>query len=393
MAPEATVARASRHLAAMGITRVADVTGLDHVGVPVVMVCRPNARSLSVSQGKGLTLAAAKASGVMESLELHHAEHADLPLRRASHREMAARHRVVDPERLPAAPNSPFHPDLQILWAQGHDVLDDEPVWVPHELVHLNCTLPLPAGSGCFPLTSNGLASGNHVLEALSHGMCELIERDATVLWHRSGSDAQRRTRVDLATIDDPASAEVVQRCHAAGLDVAVWETTTDVGVPAFLCMVTERADSPWRLLYAATGMGCHPTRDVAVLRALTEALQSRLTMIAGSRDDCFPWDYDRSRDPGVLQRQRAAMSNAPARSFRDAPSWHEDTVAGDVAGLLARLESAGVTRVVAVELTAPPVDVPVVRVIADHLEGPDDVDCPPGPRARRVMATAEAAG
>jgi ribosomal protein S12 methylthiotransferase accessory factor YcaO len=26
----------------MGITRVANVTGLDSVGIPVVMVCRPN---------------------------------------------------------------------------------------------------------------------------------------------------------------------------------------------------------------------------------------------------------------------------------------------------------------------------------------------------------------
>jgi len=52
----------------MGITRVANVTGLDHVGIPVVMACRPNARGLAVSQGKGLTLDAAKASAVMESI-------------------------------------------------------------------------------------------------------------------------------------------------------------------------------------------------------------------------------------------------------------------------------------------------------------------------------------
>ena len=35
------------HLARMGITRVANVTGLDRVGVPVVTVVRPNARSLA----------------------------------------------------------------------------------------------------------------------------------------------------------------------------------------------------------------------------------------------------------------------------------------------------------------------------------------------------------
>ena len=57
--PEETLERLRPHLATMGITRVANVTGLDRTGVPVVMVVRPNARSVAVSQGKGLTLAAA----------------------------------------------------------------------------------------------------------------------------------------------------------------------------------------------------------------------------------------------------------------------------------------------------------------------------------------------
>ena len=68
VAPEQTLARVSRLMPVMGITRIANVTGLDRIGVPVVMVCRPNSRSLSVSQGKGVDLLAAKASGLMESL-------------------------------------------------------------------------------------------------------------------------------------------------------------------------------------------------------------------------------------------------------------------------------------------------------------------------------------
>ena len=40
------------------------------------------------------------------------------------------------------------------------------PVWVPLELVDANYTLPFPSGSGCFQANTNGLASGNHRLEA-----------------------------------------------------------------------------------------------------------------------------------------------------------------------------------------------------------------------------------
>ena len=64
----------------MGITRIANITGLDRLGIPVVMVCRPNSRSIAVSQGKGLTLDAAKASGLMESVETFHAESITRPL-------------------------------------------------------------------------------------------------------------------------------------------------------------------------------------------------------------------------------------------------------------------------------------------------------------------------
>jgi ribosomal protein S12 methylthiotransferase accessory factor len=44
--PEKTLAFVKPFMEAMGITRIADVTGLDTIGIPVVMVCRPNSRSV-----------------------------------------------------------------------------------------------------------------------------------------------------------------------------------------------------------------------------------------------------------------------------------------------------------------------------------------------------------
>ena len=66
----------------MGITRVAVLTGLDVIGIPVAAAVRPNSRSVAVHQGKGVTLDAAKASAVMEAVECFHAENIALPLRR-----------------------------------------------------------------------------------------------------------------------------------------------------------------------------------------------------------------------------------------------------------------------------------------------------------------------
>jgi ribosomal protein S12 methylthiotransferase accessory factor len=58
----------------VGITRIADVTWLDDLGLPVYQAIRPGSYLLSVSQGKGLTPELAKVSAAMEAVEMWHAE-------------------------------------------------------------------------------------------------------------------------------------------------------------------------------------------------------------------------------------------------------------------------------------------------------------------------------
>src|SRR5882724_5588776 len=103
-----TLNHALRLAPVMGITRIANVTGLDAVGVPVVMVCRPNSRSVAVSQGKGIDIASARASGLMEAAELYHAETIILPLRLATYEELRYQYNVVDIGELPRGAGSRF---------------------------------------------------------------------------------------------------------------------------------------------------------------------------------------------------------------------------------------------------------------------------------------------
>jgi ribosomal protein S12 methylthiotransferase accessory factor len=386
--PTATVDRVLRLAPVMGITRVANITKLDSVGLPVIMVCRPNSRSLAVSQGKGLDLEAAKASGLMESVESYHAERIVHPLKLASYEELRYTHTVVDVDSLPRLSISLFHPNLRLLWIEGYDVLQKESIWVPYELVHTDYTLPLPAGSGCFPLSSNGLASGNHILEAISHAICEVVERDATSLWHQTLEAVQAKTRVDLDTVENPACKLVLQRYDEADIQVAVWETTTDVGIASFLCTIIDADDNPFRPLYPTSGMGCHPSRDIALLRALTEAAQSRLTFIAGSRDDAIRGKYERSLERNAKRRIRDVVISEPSnRRFCDAPNYESESFDEDVAWELDRVAAASVDRVVVVNLTKPEFGLPVVRVLIPGLEGTDHAPgYVPGVRGRAIL-------
>lgn len=368
--PDETVATMRPLLPVMGITRIADVTGLDTLGVPVVMVTRPNARSIAVSQGKGLTLAAARASGVMESIEQWHAEHIQLPLKLGSASELRHRHRLVDIHGLPRLSTGTLHDHLRLFWVAGMDVVTGAPTWVPFEAVHTDFSLPLLAASGALVMSSNGLASGNHPLEAVSHAVCELIERDAATLWRMSGDDEQLRTRVDLSTVDDPACREVLDRVETADVVAFVWEVTSDVGVPTFACALVDRQPNAHRPIAPMVGFGCHPARGVALLRALTEAAQSRLTIITGARDDVRVQGNGPDEDLAAARRFHEKHSDERAeRSFHDAPNHVGDTIDDDVAWEIDRLRAVGLHQIVTVDLARVELGIPVVRVIIPGLE------------------------
>ncbi|HWH01477.1 MAG TPA: YcaO-like family protein [Pilimelia sp.] len=396
--PQETLRRVAPLHARLGITRVADITGLDTVGIPVATAVRPNARSLAVSQGKGPDRAAARASAVMEALETWHAEHVDRPVRLARFADWPDG-AAVDPARLPAAPGSPYRPDLPLPWIAGTDLRGGAPVWVPFDVVHTDWTLPPGWADGCFPADSNGLASGNHPVEATTHGLCELVERDAAALWAQRDPAAAAACRIDPGTVPDPVVQELLARFHEAGVAVGLWDLTCDTRVPVVLCHAVERVPSPFRPLPAAGGLGCHPDPRTAVVRALTEAAQSRLISIAGARDDLVHGEYRRALDADASAAVRQAVCDPPAppRPWRGtaavAAGFATDRLDTDHQLLLDRLAGAGCGRAAAVDLTHPDIGVPVVRVVVEGLEGAGAIyggGSRPGPRA---LASGKGAG
>lgn len=382
--PEETIARVKPLFGPLGITRVANITGLDRIGVPVVAVTRPNARSIAVSQGKGLSLAAAKASGIMEALEGFHAEHILLPLKQAAYAELRPAHRLLDPSLLPRLSSGAFHPQRPITWIEGYDLIGREPVWLPFDLAHINFTVGQVI-SGFLP-SSNGLASGNHLLEAVSHAICEVVERDAVQLWRLQPAAARAATRVDLDSIDDPDCRSVLERYARAELSVGVWDITSDVGIPAFACRILDAERLALRPASVSECYGCHPLRSIALLRALTEAAQDRLTVIAGSRDDLHRQQYRLLMQAETIERARQELARpGPQRPFRGA-EWQSETFNTDIAWMLERLRAVGVERVAAIDLTRAELRIPVVKIVIPGLEAMSKIgECVPGPRARRV--------
>ena len=72
----------------------------------------------------------------------------------------------------------------------------------------------------------------------MSHGICEVIERDAITLWMQCSDDLKRQRVLRIESVEDAACQELLKRFAQARVAVRVWDITSDVGVASFYCVV-----------------------------------------------------------------------------------------------------------------------------------------------------------
>ncbi len=381
IAPEETWSRIQPLFARFGITRVADLTGLDRIGLPVAAAVRPLSRSVAVSAGKGLSLAAAKVSAAMEAIECAHAETIQRPLILASRNEIAHRHKAADIFDLPRMAGARLTDDTRLMWTQAVEIATGAPVMVPYELVHAHyCPDDLPA-AGTFLATTNGLSSGNAYAEAVCHGLFEVIERDALNLWERLAPAERNERLVAPAFGDAPHLSATLAQLRDAGFAIAIWDITSNIGVPAFHCLIVDEEDPAG---HPGTGTGCHPDKNVALYRAISEAAQVRAVYISGGRDDITRREYQ-SDHMQAFRRTLEAGGDTARRDFAGFASHDHQFFEDDIDWTARRLQAVGCGPILVADLSLPDTALFVVRVIVPGLEGPPEANALAGRRAREV--------
>lgn len=377
--PEETLARVQPFLAQIGITRVADVTYLDDLGIPVFQAIRPNSRNLSIAQGKGLTRTLAKVSAIMESIEGWHAEQPELVSTYATVGDMTTR-LPYTLSQLNLHKHHLLHDALKLEWFPASILRKAElsvpETYVPADLVRLDFTVRSEWHPPLFVVCSNGLASGNTFEEAVLHALYEIIERDT---FERVRRGSLQKTEVDPDTVDAVASTYLIEKLHQAQATIQIFFACGPTGLPCFEATIS----SPGYPVVAG-GYGCHLDRDVALSRALTEAAQSRLTMIAGSRDDLRRSAYSRLQSQLSLRRLKdrlsipsAAQPAQPAhqlrKSFRDISSSASSSLQEDLLQVIRCISRVFPCSPLVVDFTRRELAIPVMFVIVPQalfLEG-----------------------
>lgn len=390
----------------LGISRVADITGLDTLGIPNYSAIVPGLL-ISAFGGKSLDPAEARVGAQMEALEVALATDDRVPKRRVSYSELIRESRAVDPEALPViATEQRDLRTVELEWVSGWDLWTGEITWVPAEVVLLAARRrPL------WRTSSNGLASGNCLTEAIAHGLAEVIERDACTL-QQIGTEYRHLPNlmrllagpprasfpanlpeppplpypfVELTSLPAPLR-RAVQRVQQAGASIDLRWVASDVRVPVFVCLVHERHGAT-AMTYA--GAGAHPDATVAARRAITEAAQTRLTHISGVRED-LPF-------PGLSQRDDPTgdwfTADVPRVDFATFCSCAFADVADDARYMAGALREAGLKHIVVVDLSHQDIPFAVARVIVPGTEPPLAIDQRDrlsfGWRARRMFAPA----
>jgi ribosomal protein S12 methylthiotransferase accessory factor len=385
---ERTLALLPALRARFGITRVADLTYLDRIGMPVFSSVIPRSADLvSVYNGKGTTRDHARIGAVMEAVERQAAGRLSIETFEARPHEIAG---ALDPREL--AVDTAWE-GRAIPLVRGIDLVRDAVAYVPRAAVEWPCL-----GPRIFPVvTTNGLASGNTLLEAIYHALFELVERHVWSLTHArayvrphallaalAGPDAGS---LDRAMIDDPVGLAIaVPTGEPLVDDILARITRCDLEVRLLVVCEPELPPVVFATVYepfaaepaAHFGIGCSWSPVHATLRALTEAVQSRLADVQGAREDILRADDDRpTRFHGHARRiarvpkgrwhfdgpvtGMVRLADLPDRSTRD--------LAHDVRLLLDAFRAIGVRRAIVVDISPPGLPVAVVRAIVPDLE------------------------
>ena len=384
-----TLSKMTSIATALGVTRLADITGLDRIGIPVYSSVVPDSPDLlSVYSGKGARPIDAKVGAVMEAIERQTAIRTRLSFTEASFISLRQTSPTLDPRSVNQRLRDDYSEATTFSWSEAVNLVTQEKCWVPSKYAgFLWRELPHPS-----PFATNdttGLASGNTFEEAVCHALCELAERDAWTMAELGARQLPRERRSLAYGIDHkdgpddfelypclelPSDDPLLQQFHQAGLSPMVRDITSSLGVPTFFASVVDQSieGSPM----AHSGLGTHPDARVALRRSLTEVAQSRCVDIQATREDILPPDAKRSsfalhtrRLTEINRNSWCITPSVRRRALEEVLSHCFNSIREDLDFLIERFATNGLEQILVVDFTPHAENYSVVRVIVPGIE------------------------
>jgi len=352
----------------LGISRLADVTHLDFIGIPTWQAIRPKALTLSVSQGKGCTHLHAKVSAAMESIEFAAWEQYSPPVYWQTIKQLP-KEKVILPEDMADCIYQKMSAETTLPWTKMVDMVSNQAFWVIYDQISVQRTGTYKKSPKWAYASTNGLASGNSFKEAQLHSLLELIERDAECCASFvMMNDQLARPRLDIRSITSSYVNKLINQVVESDCKIELFENINEYGIYCYSAYILDNS----HIFYSNIGHGAHIDPNVALSRAITEAAQGRITMISGSREDNFRVDYRHIEEVGktIFERCEYEISISNTVPIAQSLAFSLNSLSLVMEQIIQRMQTVGIEKFLYVDLTDPEIQVPIVKMVIPGLSG-----------------------
>ncbi|MBU1052253.1 MAG: YcaO-like family protein [Proteobacteria bacterium] len=355
--PEETVNSFKETLKELDLDILESTSRIDNgrLKIPVYFsVCGKDASNITGTKkqmGKGATPSQAEASAVMELAErfsffsfcqnpdnFFYEKPANINYNAISF-EMIAKSVHDSSDDLKITKN--IYDNLTLKWTWAYNLTKKESVLIPFNWFYMINEF-------------NGPSAGNCVEEALSQGICEIVER------HVSSLISINKLKVPLINPDsatDPMVVEMIEKYRAAGIKLYISDFSLGLGIPTVAVLAYDPSTFPEKSEIVWTA-GTTPDPQKALSRALTEVAQ-----LAGDFNTSS--NYVASGLPKFtdLDNARFVMEAEPVIDIDNLPDISSNNIKVEVENLISSLY-ANDMEVIVINTMHPKLKIPAFYTI-----------------------------
>jgi len=205
---------------------------------------------------------------------------------------------------------------LPLKWTMAYNLSREQPVLIPFDWFYMINEF-------------NGPSAGNCVEEAVSQGICEIIERHVSSVVSRNRLQVPR---IRPESVTDPAVLEMLAKYEKAGIRLFISDFSLDTGIPSVGVLAYDPVTFPARSEIVWTA-GTTPDPQKALSRTLTEVAQLAGDFNSGA-------NFVASGLPKFTKIESAEFITAEERfiDISDLPDLSDNNIKAEIDNLLAAL-------------------------------------------------------
>ncbi len=174
------------------------------------------------------------------------------------------------PEQYAELPYAPYSEETELRWVRGRSLIHGDTVWLPAIAVFMEYQVHSPQ-EFLVPVTSNGLAAGPTLADAVLSAIYEVVERDAVLITWLNRLPGRRH---DAASHPDPDVRQLAKSYRRRGVELALFSVPTDHPIAVFVGIAFQKGG--YGGPYATVGTGASLDPSMAARAAALEVGQVR---------------------------------------------------------------------------------------------------------------------